>query len=370
MGNPAHVPGNANPPSFYSLLTAIRTFTNQFFCNPHVATGHRMPSIIFTTMKRRKMIFILPGMLCAGILIAGFSINPRSADPPTKAQLGEKLFFDPLLSKDRSISCASCHIPQYGFADTLTFSIGIHHTATKRNTPGITNLSGRPNFFWDGRAASLEEQALQPIANPDEMGLPVEEAVQRLNEHDSYRQYFQQVFNSAPTAKNLSQALAAFERTLETANSPYDRYIAGNDSALTPSAIRGRMLFIGKANCNNCHSGEDFTADRFKNIGLYNGTTLKDAGRFDATKDSAHLGFFKVPSLRNVAVTAPYMHNGMFKTLKDVIAYYNTPDSIVHDGIHRDLSLNKPLHLNKDEMTDLENFLIALTDDRFKVAHH
>ncbi|MGO4293512.1 cytochrome-c peroxidase [Chitinophaga sp. RAB17] len=321
-------------------------------------------------MKLRKMIFILPGMLCAGVIIAGFNTGPRSGDPPGKAQLGEKLFFDPLLSKDRSVSCASCHIPQFGFADTIAFSKGIHHTPTKRNTPGITNLSGRPNFFWDGRAATLEDQALQPIINPDEMGLPIEEAVQRLNDQESYRLYFQQVFNSPATTKNVLQAIAAFERTLETANSPYDRYIAGNDSALTLSAIRGRLLFIGKANCNNCHSGEDFTADRFKNIGLYNGTSLKDAGRYEATKDSAHMGFFKVPSLRNVAVTAPYMHNGMFKTLKEVIAYYNEPNNIVHDGINRDLSLNKPLNLSQQEMTDLENFLVALTDDRFKVTHH
>ncbi|WP_247679949.1 cytochrome-c peroxidase [Chitinophaga polysaccharea] len=321
-------------------------------------------------MKLRKMIFILTGILCAVIIMAGFNTSTTSADPPTRAQLGEKLFFETLLSKDRSISCASCHIPQFGFADTIAFSHGIHHTPTKRNTPGLTNLSGRPNFFWDGRAATLEDQALQPIINPDEMGLPIAEAVQRLNDNETYLHYFQQVFNSAPNSKNILQALAAFERTLETANSPYDRYIAGDNNALTAPAIRGRLLFIGKANCNNCHSGEDFTADRFKNIGLYNGTTLTDAGRYEVTKDSSHMGFFKVPSLRNVAVTAPYMHNGMFKTLREVIAYYNTPNAVVPGSIHRDLSLNKPLDLTPEEMNDLEAFLEALTDDRFRIARH
>ncbi|WP_247651632.1 cytochrome-c peroxidase [Chitinophaga eiseniae] len=321
-------------------------------------------------MKLRKMIFILTGISCAAIIMAGFNTSTPSADPPTRAQLGEKLFFETLLSKDRTISCASCHIPQFGFADTIAFSHGIHHTPTKRNTPGLTNLSGRPNFFWDGRAATLEDQALQPIINPDEMGLPIAEAVQRLNDNETYLHYFQQVFNSAPNSKNILQALAAFERTLETANSPYDRYIAGDDNALTAPAIRGRLLFIGKANCNNCHSGEDFTADRFKNIGLYNGTTLTDAGRYEVTKDSSHMGFFKVPSLRNVAVTAPYMHNGMFKTLREVIAYYNTPNAVVPGGIHRDLSLNKPLNLTPEEMDDLEAFLEALTDDRFRIARH
>lgn len=310
------------------------------------------------------MIFILSGALC----LYGFKTS-SSSDPPAKVQLGEKLFSDPLLSKDRSISCASCHLPQYGFADTAAFSKGIHQTPTRRNTPGITNQSGRPNFFWDGRAASLEMQALQPIINPDEMGLPIAEAVARLNADDNYRRLFQQVFSSPATEVNLAQAIAAYERTLETANSPYDRYIAGDDNALTPSAIRGRMLFIGKANCNNCHSGEDFTADRFKNIGLYNGTTLTDAGRYEVTKDSAHKGFFKVPGLRNVAVTAPYMHNGMFRTLREVIAYYNDPDAVIHNGVNRDLSLNKPLHLSDQEMSDLEAFLVALTDDRFQQRH-
>ncbi|RBL91067.1 cytochrome-c peroxidase [Chitinophaga flava] len=314
-------------------------------------------------MPPKKMIFILLGVLCLYAILAGFRTG--NSDPPTKAQLGEKLFFEPLLSKDLSISCASCHQPSHGFADTAAFSLGIHHTPTKRNTPGITNLSGRPSYFWDGRAPTLEAQALQPIINPDEMGLPIEEAVQRLNANDSYRHLFEQVFNGPATATNITQALAAYEKTLETADSPYDRYIAGDENALTATAKRGRLLFIGKANCNNCHSGEDFTADRFKNIGLYNGTTLPDPGRYEATKDSTHKGFFKVPGLRNVAVTAPYMHNGMFKTLREVIVYYNNPNIVVPDGIGRDLSLNKPLNLSEQEIQDLEAFLVALTDDRF-----
>jgi cytochrome c peroxidase len=307
-----------------------------------------------------KQWFIAGILLSAGILLAF-----HSEEPLTRAQLGEQLFFDPVLSGDSSISCASCHKPQFAFADTVAFSAGIHGQPTKRNTPSITNQSGRSNFFWDGRAASLEEQAKQPIISVDEMGLPIDEAVKRLNADSAYVRAFKKLFNSVPTEKNLLQALAAFERTLETANSPYDRYINGDDNAISPEAARGRLLFIGKANCNNCHSGEDFTADRFKNIGLYNGTTLTDAGRFEVTKDSAQLGFFKVPGLRNVAVTAPYMHNGMFKTLREVIQYYNKPDAIIHDGIKRDLSLNTPLNLTDTEISELEAFLKTLTDDRF-----
>lgn len=317
------------------------------------------------------MIFLLLGGLSIATLLAGFQTSRNNNTPVTKAQLGEQLFFDNILSKDKTLSCASCHLPQYAFADTVAFSKGINGTPTTRNTPAITNLSGRPNYFWDGRAATLEEQALQPIISPAEMGLPIQEAVDRLNADVVYQQAFRQVFNNPVTEKNLLQAIAAFERTLETANSPYDRYINGDDHAMSPEAIRGRLLFIGKANCNNCHSGEDFTADRFKNIGLYNGKNLLDAGRFDTTRDTAHMGFFKVPGLRNVAVTAPYMHNGMFKTLREVIAYYNKPDIVVHDGINRDLSLNAPLNLSEQEVSDLEAFLVALTDDRFvkRVAH-
>lgn len=303
----------------------------------------------------------IAGILACAVMLPAF----HSEQPLTRAQLGEQLFFDPILSGDRTISCASCHKPQFAFADTVAFSQGIHGQLTKRNTPSITNQRGRPSFFWDGRSASLEEQAKQPIISAAEMGLPIEEAVKRLNADSSYVRAFRKLFNSVPTEKNLLNALAAYERTLETANSPYDRYINGDDHAISPEAARGRLLFIGKANCSNCHSGEDFTADRFKNIGLYNGTTLTDAGRFEVTKDSAQMGFFKVPGLRNVAVTAPYMHNGMFKTLREVIQYYNKPDAIVDNGIKRDLSLNTPLNLTDTEISELEAFLKTLTDDRF-----
>lgn len=298
------------------------------------------------------------------IIIAGFG-----ADDPavinSKERLGEKLFFDPILSKDKSISCSSCHKPEFAFADTAVVSLGVGGAKGLRNSPSVTNLSGRPNLFWDGRASSLEEQALQPIINPIEMNLPVSEALARLQADKTYAALFQKIFNAPPTEKNLLSAIASFERTLETANSPYDRYINGDDNAIPKSAQRGRLLFIGKANCNNCHSGEDFTADRFKGIGLFNDAELKDAGRFEVTKNPEHKGHFKIPGLRNVGVTAPYMHNGMFKSLKEVIRYYNNPDVIIKNGKNRDLSLSKPLGLTEDEITDLESFLISLTDDRF-----
>jgi len=313
-------------------------------------------------MKTKINIFLVMSVLV--LVIAGFG-----ADDPevinSKERLGEKLFFDPILSKDKSISCASCHKPEFAFADTAMVSIGVGGTKGSRNSPSVTNLSGRPNLFWDGRVSSLEDQALQPIINPVEMNLPIADAVSRLKADKTYTELFQKIFSAEPTEKNLLQAIAAFERTLETANSPYDRYIDGDDLAISASAQRGRLLFIGKANCNNCHSGEDFTADRFKGIGLFNEQDLNDAGRFDVTKNPEHKGHFKIPGLRNVALTAPYMHNGMFKTLKEVIRYYNNPDEVIKNGKNRDLSLSKPLGLSEIDINDLESFLIALTDDRF-----
>jgi len=302
------------------------------------------------------------------LLVFTMTVGFQADDPAeinSRERLGEKLFFDPILSKDQSISCASCHKPEFAFADTSAVSLGVGGTKGARNTPTVTNLSGRSHLFWDGRSASLEDQALQPIINPVEMNLSAQEALERLNSSKLYVELFKKVFNSLPTEKNMLQAIAAYERTLETSNSPYDRYINGDDHAISPAAIRGRMLFIGKANCNTCHSGEDFTADRFKSIGLFNGKELNDAGRYEVTKNTEHIGEFKIPGLRNVGLTAPYMHNGMFKTLKEVINYYNAPDDVVKNGKNRDLALSKPLGLTKNEINDLEAFLLSLTDDRF-----
>jgi cytochrome c peroxidase len=287
-------------------------------------------------------------------------------DVSTKAELGEKLFSDPILSRGKAISCASCHIPQFAFADTAAFSIGDKGTRLSRNSPALTNLSGRTEFFWDGRAASLEEQVLGPLSAHDEMDLPVAQAVDRLKQDTFYSAAFQKIFKTEVNEKNLLSAIASFERTLETTNTPYDRYLDGDEKAMSEQAVRGRILFIGKAGCATCHSGEDFTADRFKNIGLFNGKELTDPGRYKVTKDSAHIGLFKVPGLRNVAVTAPYMHNAMFKTLKEVVQYYNTPDKFVSNSIKRDLSLGTSLNLSEGEVDDIVAFLEALTDDRFK----
>lgn len=293
------------------------------------------------------------------IIIAGF-IQPEKKI--TKAALGQRLFNEPILSLDSSVSCASCHKPEFAFADTIAFSVGIGGKLTSRNTPSVLNMKNRPYFFWDGRAASLEEQALMPIQNPDEMGLPIEDAVIRLREHPEYRKLFKRVFGTLPNKKNLAAALAAFEETLETVNSRFDDW--SNDlGELTEEEERGRALFVSdKAKCFNCHSMVDFTDDDFKNIGLYDGNTLNDRGRFVISKDSADIGKFKTPGLRNIAVTAPYMHNGMFQTLEQVLAYYNFTSHFVDDPINIDAELTRPLGLSASERRDIIAFLKTLTD--------
>ena len=309
----------------------------------------------------------LPGLLLLVILIslAAFGIDNSKKRIRTKAQLGEKLFSEKMLSADSSISCASCHKPQFAFADTTRFSLGIYGKRTTRNTPSVLNMKNRPYFFWDGRAASLEEQALVPIANPDEMGLPVEQAVERLNRSAEYKKLFIKIFGQKPNARNLGAALAAFERTLETSNSKFDDWADGEVN-LTEQEERGRQLFIGsKAKCFDCHKMVDFTTDEFRNIGLYNGSNDNDEGRYAITKDKNDLGRFKTPGLRNVAVTGPYMHDGRFKTLEQVIQYYNNPYMFVDDPVNMDSLLRRPLQLSNQENADLLAFLKTLTDKRF-----
>lgn len=315
----------------------------------------------FYSMKRTARCIVL---LMGGIAAISAFIAP--APVTTKAALGKKLFNDKILSKDNTISCASCHLPEYGFSDTVAFSKGIEGRATTRNTPSVFNMKNRPYFFWDGRAASLEQQALMPIAHPDEMGLPIQEAVARLNASSEYRKLFLQIFKALPNSKNLGAAFAAFERTLETDSSRFDAYM-DDLIAFTESEERGRKLFISdKTKCFDCHRGPDFTDDQFKNIGLFDGYALNDSGRYLITRKKEDLGKFKTPGLRNIALTAPYMHNGMFQTLEEVVEYYNNPGAFVLSPINIDSTLAEPLSLSRQEKADLVAFLKTLTDKRFQ----
>jgi cytochrome c peroxidase len=313
-------------------------------------------------MKTALLSFFIVGVT---VIVTSSFFKKENSDINTKSALGKKLFAEKILSKDSSVSCASCHIPKFAFADTVAFSIGIEGKLTKRNTPSVLNMKNRPYYFWDGRASTLEEQALMPIQNPDEMGLPIEEAVKRLNQSREYKQLFQKIFNQKPSAKNLAAAFSAFEKTLETVDSKFDDW-SNNLKNLTASEERGRELFVGdKAKCFDCHRMEDFTTDEFKNIGLYNGKELNDAGLFNITNKETDKGKFKTPGLRNIAVTAPYMHNGMFKTLEEVVEYYNNPQKFVPDAVNIDDALKQPLGLTDVEKKDIVAFLKTLTDKKF-----
>lgn len=303
----------------------------------------------------------------------GFSIFSTSSFSPEplpedKVALGKRLFHDPILSLDKSISCASCHKPEHGFADDKPVSLGVGGKLGNRNTPSVTNMLARESFFWDGRAATLEEQALKPIENPDEMALPLDQAIARLKKDKYYKSAFTKLYGGQPSKAFLADALAAFEKTLETGQTPFDRYVMqGDSSQFSAAAVRGRELFNGsKAKCFDCHFSPDFTGNEFKNIGLYNGKDLNDLGRFNVTKKEEDKGKFKVPGLRNITETAPYMHNGMFKTLREVVEYYNEPQRFVKGSIGIDTLMQKPLGLTESEIDDIVAFMETLTDDRFR----
>jgi cytochrome c peroxidase len=296
-----------------------------------------------------------------GLMLFSFGRMPVAGS----GQLGERLFFDPILSLDSTISCASCHIPQFAFSDTARFSRGVGGRLGRRNAQGITNMTAREHFFFDGRAATLEQQVLMPILDTLEMRATPELVISRLRRHPFYGPAFREQFGKTADMEALAAALAEYVRTLETPDTPFDRWMKGKPNSMSEAATRGRRVFMVKGKCFDCHFSPDFTGDEFRNIGLYNGKALNDPGRFAVTGDPTDKGKFKVPGLRNVALTAPYMHNGMFATLEEVIDYYDTPDKFIGDAIGRDTLMARPLGLTAAEKSDLKAFLEALTDDRF-----
>jgi cytochrome c peroxidase len=284
-------------------------------------------------------------------------------DPDTIAELGEKLFFEKLFSKDKSISCASCHNPKNAFADTVRFSVGVGGKKGVRNAPSVMNMAARSAFFYDGRANTLEEQVHFPIEDEIEMNFNLKDVVSRLNKNSDYGTWFKKIFKEKANEKNIAIAIAEFERTLESSSSRFDNFMNDRLPSMNEAAIRGREIFMGsKAKCFDCHFSPDFTADDFKNIGLYDDRQFRDKGRYVVTKKIEDLGKFKVPGLRNVALTAPYMHNGMFNTLEEVVDYYDNPYNVVPKPINMDTLLLKPLNLSTTEKSDLVQFLKALTD--------
>lgn len=283
------------------------------------------------------------------------AVNFPADNPPSaaKIELGKQLYFDKRLSRDNTISCASCHDPEKGWSNADQFATGVEGKKGGRNSPTVINSAYSELQFWDGRATHLEGQALGPIQNPIEMNLTLEEVVQKLNGVDGYRKQFQTVFGTDVTAPNIAKAIAAFERTVLSGDAPYDRFKAGDKAALSEAGQRGMKLFFGKANCSACHAGPSFSDFSFHNIGVGMDAAAPDLGRSVVTKIAGDKGAFKTPTLREIARTAPYMHDGRFKTLEEVVAYYNrggTANETLDEEIF-------PLKLTAEEEKDLVTFL-------------
>ena len=337
-------------------------------------------------------------LLCFVILVFGicvcptFSIDITSHQPPSSklVLLGEILYFDKRLSADGGVSCATCHDPATAFASKDTIAIGVRNKVGTRNVPTILNAKFAKTFFWDGRVGTLEEQAKQPLLNASEMGLESEAVlVHRLSAIPEYQKQFRRLFpREGITLTTVAKAIAAYERTLISNNSPFDRFIKGDRNAITENQKAGWLLFKGKAQCIECHrfstSETLFTDFKFYNTGVafsdQNFETLSrrietitsfdpsslahqpefsELGRFLVTNDKNDVGAFKTPSLRDVELTGPYMHNGSLRTLLDVIRFYN-------QGGQKNQNLNnkiRPLHLNEQEVNQLVEFLRALTSD-------
>ncbi len=305
------------------------------------------------------------------ITVADIGPLPTSVPIPStnlnyaaKVELGKQLYFDGRLSKNGAIACAFCHNPGTGWADPRQTSIGIGGGLGGRQAPTVLNTAFNHLQFWDGRARSLEEQAIGPIHNPIEMGETHEHVVAKLNKIKGYREQFRAVFGTDVNLQGIAEAIAAYERTVISTNSPFDKYLGGDRTAMNEAAVRGMALFKDKARCILCHSGSNFTDNQFHNLGVPQvGPMKEDLGRFYVTKAEKDKGAFKTPTLRSITETAPYMHDGAFKTLEEVVDFLNNGG-----GAHPNLSaMVKPLNLTTDEKTDLIAFLQALTGEPIKV---
>jgi cytochrome c peroxidase len=294
-------------------------------------------------------------------------------NPPTAASiaLGKRLFFSPVLSVDRSLSCASCHNPVSGFADPKALSTGIHGRRGTRNAPTVVNAAYYKMQFWDGRAKDLEEQVSGPMLNSLEMGHTLEGVERAVSNDSELARLFEQVFGPGkPTMEKITKAIASYERTLVSGNSPFDRFVfAGDKNALSAPAQRGLEVFrsSSKGNCAVCHTINEkyalFTDNLFHNlgVGLNPEGEITDAGRFGQTGRESDKGAFRTPSLRNVALTAPYMHDGSLKTLKEVVDFYVGGGS---SNPHLDSEIKPLSHLTGEERADLVAFLESLTGEK------
>lgn len=278
-----------------------------------------------------------------------------------KASLGKALFFDMRLSESKKLACMSCHNPNMNWGDDQKTPLGHEGFELKRNSPSVVNAAYSKTQFWDGRAASLEEQAVAVLTNPNEMHATPESIAETVNNIDIYKKQFKEAYGvDKITIQHVAKALANFERTIVTKNkTPFDQFLSGNKEALSDSAIRGLHLFRTQGRCMNCHNGANFTDDKFHNLGMTSaGTDFEDLGRYYVTNNKNDWGRFRTPSLRNVEFSAPYMHRGNLRTIKRVLEQYNHG----FQGEQEISPLIKTLNLYEEDLMDLEEFLKSLSE--------
>ncbi|MCT3900098.1 c-type cytochrome [Elizabethkingia anophelis] len=300
--------------------------------------------------------------------------NPYSED---KMELGKTLFFDPRLSKSGQIACASCHNPELGWADGNRVSFGHDRQNGTRNAPTLLNIGFAKTFFWDGRSATLEEQVKAPIENPVEMNLHMSLATKKIRKIKGYKPYFEKAFGTTEiTEDRIAKAIATFERSLISPPSRFDKFVSGKRNALTDAEVKGLHLFRTKANCINCHNTSYFSDQKFHNLGLtYYGRKYEDLGRYLVTLKNEDVGKFKTPTLREVSENKPYMHNGLFPELANIVMMYNagmgreTPrgDQVNDPKFPHKSGMIEKLNMTDEEVFDVVAFLKTLNSYKYKM---
>ncbi|MBK9306997.1 MAG: c-type cytochrome [Nitrospira sp.] len=344
--------------------------TQRFLMIGCLTAGVMVSSAFFSTQLQAQSSLAVGLVTVDGITVPDIGplptvvpIPPGNLNYAAKVELGKQLYFDGRLSKNNAISCAFCHNPFTGFADPRQTSIGVGGGVGGRQSPTVFNTGFIPLQFWDGRAGSLEEQAMGPIVNPVEMAETHENVVKKLGKIKGYQQQFRAVFGTDVNLQGIAEAIAAYERTVISTNSAFDKYVLGDAQAMDKTALRGMALFKGKARCILCHNGPNFADNQFHNLGVPQvGPMKEDLGRFYVTQQEQDKGAFKTQTLRSITETAPYMHDGAFKTLEEVIDFLDQGG-----GQNPNLSpMVKPLGLTQQEKAELIAFLNALTGEKIK----